>query len=114
MLLHEWRDDAQPYHTGPQLRFENGKVIASTRTLMDLPSQDTWLRVEVEAVLGADCPATWKCTLTPEGGEPRTFEDLPFVNKAMQKLDWVGWTSNGKAAAKAWLDEIRIDPESSH
>jgi hypothetical protein len=27
----------------------------------------------------------------------------------MRKLDWLGWSSNGKAAAKAWLDEIVVE-----
>lgn len=108
VLHHEWRDDAQPYRTGPQLLLEHGEVRASGRKLMDLP-QEGWLRVEVSARLGDQCDATWTCTLTAPGQPPQVFDGLKFAKPDLRKLDWVGWASNGKAAAKAWLDEITIE-----
>jgi len=107
-LNHEWRDDAQPYRTGPQLLFEQGEVRANGRKLVALPAEG-WLHVEIVARLGEACDGTWACTLTAPGEAPQTFSDLKFIKPDLRKLDWLGWSSNGKAAAKAWLDEIVIE-----
>ncbi|MEQ1859165.1 MAG: right-handed parallel beta-helix repeat-containing protein [Chthoniobacteraceae bacterium] len=107
-LNYEWRDDAQPYRTGPQLIFESGAAKANGRKLIDLPSEG-WLHVEVEARLGEPGDATWSCTLTAPGQQPQRFDALKFVDPAMAKLDWLGWSSNGKAKARAWIDEIEIE-----
>jgi len=107
VLNHEWRDDSQPYRTGPQLLFEQGAVKANGRKLIDLPV-DGWLHVEVEARLGEQGDATWTCTLTAAGQDPQKFDGLKFAKPDMRKLDWIGWASNGNATAKAWLDEIEI------
>lgn len=107
-LNYEWRDDGQPYRTGPQLVFEQGQVKANGRKLVDLPT-DGWLHVEVEAQLGEKCDATWICTLTVAGQEPQKFAGLKFSKPDLRKLDWLGWSSNGKAAANAWLDEIVVE-----
>lgn len=107
-LNYEWRDDAQPYNTGPQLVFDQGGVKANGRKLMDSPA-DGWLHVEVEAVLGDACTGTWTCTLTAAGQAPQKFEGLKFTKPDMRKLTWLGWSSNGKTAAKAWIDEIAVE-----
>jgi hypothetical protein len=109
-LIHEWRDDAQPYHSGPQLIFEQGAVNANGRKLIDLPAEG-WLRVEVEARIGAKSDGTWRVTFTSANAEPQTFEGLRFLEPDMKKVDWIGWMGNGTAAAKAWLDEIRVENE---
>ena len=46
---------------------------------------------------------------TPKPGkEPQHFDGLKFAKPDMKELKWVGFASNGKAAAKCWLDEIEI------
>jgi hypothetical protein len=107
-LNYEWRDDAQPYRTGPQIVFEQGVAKADGRKLIDLPT-DGWLHVEAEAKLGDACDETWTCTLTASGQQPQTFTGLKFTKPGMKKLDWLGWSSNAKAAAKAWIDEVAIE-----
>lgn len=106
-LNYEWRDDAQPYRTGPQLVFEQGQVKANGRKLVDLPAEG-WLHVEVEAKLGAESDATWICVLTLPGQEPQKFGGLKFAKAEMKKLDWLGFSSNSKTAAKAWIDNLAI------
>jgi hypothetical protein len=107
-LNYEWRDDAQPYRTGPQLTFEQGAVKANGRKLIDLPAAG-WLHVEVEAKLGDKCDGTWTCTLTAQDQPTQKFNDLKFLKPGMRKLDWLGWSSNAKSSAKAWIDEIMIE-----
>ena len=107
LLVHEWRDDSAPYRSGPQLTFEKGEVRANGRKLAELPP-DAWVHVEVTAKIGEGSDATWSCALTLPGQEPQRFDGLKFVKPDMKALKWIGWASNGKAAAKCWLDDIDI------
>lgn len=104
-LTHEWRDASTPYRTGPRLDFENGTVRANGRKLADFPP-DTWLHVAVSARIDGD--ATWTAILTPAGGPPQRFTGLKY-EKPMAALHWIGWASNGKAAAKCWLDDLLVE-----
>ncbi len=107
-LTHEWRDSSTPYRTGPKLDFENGAVRANGRKLADFPA-NTWMHVEVSAKIDGD--ATWSAVLTPAGGKPQRFDGLKYDKSTMTELKWIGWASNGKAAARCWLDEIAIENE---
>ena len=107
VLVHEWRDDASPYRSGPLLSFEKGAIRANGRTLAELPP-NAWVQVEVTAKIGESSDATWGCVLTLPGQEPQHFDGLKFMKPDMKALKWIGFTSNGKAAAKCWLDEIEI------
>ena len=107
-LVHEWRDDANPYRTGPMMIFENGTVRANGKVLTELPP-NAWVHVEVTAKLGADCDATWNCTITLPGQEPQHFDKLKFEKPAMKELLWLGFSSPGRVEAKCWLDEIEIE-----
>jgi hypothetical protein len=106
-LTHEWRDESNPYQSGPKLDLQKGVLTANGKKLADLPP-DGWTHVEVTARIGEGSDGTWTCTLTLPGGKPQRFEGLKFVKPAMKGLKWIGWASNGKAAAKCWIDEIEI------
>ena len=106
-LLHEWRDSAEPYRTGPMLFIEKGGIRTADRKLCDLPG-DTWAHIEVSAKLGPDSDATWVCTVTLPGREPQRFEGLKFVKPDMKELTWLGFIGAGKQSAKCWLDEMEI------
>ena len=107
-LTHEWRDSSTPYRTGPKLDFENGTVRANGRKLTDFPA-NAWVHVEVNAKIDGD--ATWSAVLTARGGAPQRFDGLKYDKATMTELKWIGWASNGKAVAKCWLDELKIDNE---
>jgi hypothetical protein len=112
VLVHEWRDDSTPYRSGPLLSFEKGTIRANGKVLAQLPP-DAWVHVEVAAHIGERSNATWNCVLTLPGEEPKRFDDLKFVQADMKTLKWIGFASNGKAAAKCWLDEIQVDYQSA-
>ena len=107
-LVHEWRDDAAPYRTGPMLVFEKGAILAGGKKLAELPPE-IWAHVEVVAKLGPDCDATWACVVTLPGESPKHFVGLKFANPGMKELKWLGFASPGKVVAKCWLDEIEIE-----
>ena len=108
VLVHEWRDDAQPYRSGPMLTFEKGAVRADGKKLTDLPP-NAWVHVEVTAKMGADSDGKWNCAITLPGKEAQRFDGLKFVKPDMGELKWIGFASPGKAVAKCWLDEIEIE-----
>jgi hypothetical protein len=91
------------------LTFDQGAISAPGRKLADLPD-NAWVHVEIVAKIGAGSDATWDCTLTLPGQPAQRFAGLKFVNPEMKALKWIGWASNGKAAAKCWLDEIEVGP----
>ncbi len=106
-LVHEWRDDAVPYHTGPALEFIGGEVRVRGFKLADFPP-GKWMHVEITAKLGEACDQFWNCVLTVQGEAPQKFTGLHFVDAEMSHMDWLGFSSPGKETAKCWLDEIDI------
>jgi hypothetical protein len=116
-FLHEWRDNTplggKAYQSGPMVEFKNGVVSSGGRKLADFPA-NVWLHVDITAKIGDGRDNTFDLTLTLPGGQPQHFEKLPFAGTHMEKLDWIGFISPGKEAAKAWLDEIVIENTAAH
>jgi len=107
LLVHEWRDDSNPYRSGPLLTFERGAIRANGKTLAELPP-NAWVHVEVSAKIGPGNDATWSCILTLPGKQPQRFDGLKWIKPDMGALKWIGFASNGTAVARCWLDEIEI------
>ncbi|MEO6739775.1 MAG: right-handed parallel beta-helix repeat-containing protein [Chthoniobacteraceae bacterium] len=111
-FLHEWRDNtvtgAKTYQSGPMIEFKNGTLSSGGRKLAAFPP-NVWLHVELSAKIGDGRDNTFNLTLTLPGQPPQRFEKLPCAGTRMEKLDWVGFISPGKEAAKCWLDEIVIE-----
>jgi hypothetical protein len=111
-LVHEWRDNTKAngkaYQTGPMIEFRKGGLFSQGKKLADAPT-NTWLHVELAAKIGDGRDNTFDLTFTLPGAQPQRFEKLPFVSKGCAKLDWLGFSSPGKEAAKCWLDEIVIE-----
>ena len=106
-VIHEWRDKATPYHTGPTFQLREGKLFGPAGPLMDIP-YGRWVRFTVTAALGEGSDGTWSLTVSPEGSAPRTFEKLPFRSKEMRTLDWMGFASNANEASVFFLDRLSL------
>ena len=107
----EWRDTADyPKNVGPSVWFGgSGKVSVGGKVLAEFPPQ-AWLHVEIEAAVGKNAPRTYKLTLTPTGGSPRTFENLPVSGADFQELHWLGFSSTAAADTAFFLDNISVKP----
>ena len=105
--IHEWRNDAAPYRTGPMVMIENGKLSIPGRALLDVPA-NAWLHLEITAALGEKSTATWSLAVTLPGSEPQRFDGLKFVHPEMKTLDWLGFVSAGTEVASWWLDDLDI------
>ena len=111
-LVHEWRDSTQingkEFQTDPAIKFRKGALFSQGKKLADFPA-NTWLHVDLSAKIGDGRDNTFDLMLTLPGGQPQRFEKLPFVSKLCAKIDWLGFSSPGKEAAKCWLDELVIE-----
>ena len=110
-LVHEWREDradgGKAYQSGPMLDFDKGAISIPGRKLADIPA-NVWLRIEITARVGEDRDNTYTLTIGEAGKPTQRFEKLPFVDKSSARLDWLGFIGAGKAAAKAWIDDVEI------
>ena len=105
--IHEWRNHAEPYRTGPMVMIEKGKLSVSGRVLLDVPANE-WLHLEVTATLGDKSDATWSLAVTLPGREPQRFDSLKFVHSEMKTLEWLGFVSAGTEIGSWWMDELEI------
>jgi hypothetical protein len=109
VFFHEWRDDASPYRVGPSLWIENGKLRASGREWIDVPTGE-WLRLEIRAGLGRDANGTWSLTVRRPGQPPKHQGSLP-CDPAWKSLDWLGFVSNANQPSTFYLDDLEVSDE---
>jgi hypothetical protein len=106
-FVHEWRDQASPYHAGPTFTLKDGKLVGPTGPLMDIPSGQ-WVHYEVTATIGAATTGTWTLKVTPSGGATRAFTDLPFRSKELRTVNWIGFISNANEPSAFFLDQLSL------
>ena len=106
-FVHEWRDQASPYHAGPTFTLKDGKLVGPTGPLMDIPSNQ-WVHYEVTATIGAAATGTWTLKVTPTGGATKAFTDLPFRSKELRTVNWIGFISNANEPSAFFLDQLTL------
>ena len=103
---HEWRDQANPYRTGPLIWIENGKLRAADQEVTEIPTGE-WVRFEVRAGLGRKADGTWTLTVYPPGKPPVHKTGLPCA-KVWKSLNWLGFVSQANHPTAFYLDDIEI------
>lgn len=106
-VVHDWRDNAQPYRTGPSFTARDGKLLVGGKELMALPVEQ-WIHFEVSANLGAKANGKWELRVTLPGAHPQIFAELP-LNPAWKKLDWLGFISNAREKSVYYIDNIELE-----
>ena len=106
-FLHEWRDAASPYRTGPSLAIVGGQLSVGGKPLLPVPP-DQWIHIESVAGLGDASTGTWELAVTVPGQPVRRFPGLP-CHPGWKRLDWIGFVSNADAPTVYWLDNLRLD-----
>ncbi len=104
-FLHEWRDDASPYHTGPLLWVREGKLHVAGKTIAVPASQ--WMRLEIRAVLGDAPGRTWSVAVVLPDGRKETFDNIP-CRAEWKALHWLGFVSNANARTVFYIDNLQI------
>ena len=106
-LFNDWRDAANPFRTGPNLRFApDGELSAAKQKLLVLP-HDQWVHIEVTSGLGKQADGTFTVTVTLPGQQPQKFEKLPCDPKC-KELQWLGFVSNATTDVVFYLDNVRL------
>ena len=109
-LHFEWRDykSRAPYIVGPRFSVRGGK-LELPGAAMPLPVGQ-WVRFQITAEMSEEKGSRWTLTVTPAGGEPREFRDLPFADADCFKVNWVGYTSNANCRTSFYLDNFTLHP----
>jgi hypothetical protein len=107
VLFYEWRDDARPYHVGPSLWLEGGRLRAAGKTVIEIP-EGQWFRVEVTATLGEQSTGKWDLRVTLPNGKTEVFRGLPNRSAEFKRLDWVGFCATGDKKAVVYFDNIEL------
>jgi parallel beta-helix repeat protein len=107
IFQHEWRDQATPYHAGPSFQVRDGKLSGAKGLTGEVPLGQ-WVHFEIRASLGSDSTGRWSLHVTPAGGTPREYHDLPFRSVEMRTLDWVGFISGANEKTEFYLDQVAI------
>lgn len=108
-FLHEWRDDATTYLTGPALRIRPHGVFSGSRLLAPVRLGE-WMHLHVRAALGTSA-GTWSLQIRYANGETLTVADLPNKNADWQRLNWLGFVSNAITTSTAKVGSIEADNE---
>lgn len=105
-FIHEWRDEASPYRSGPSLRLTAEGVWVGGQLVAAVPA-GRWLHVRVSADLDMR-EATW--TLELRGGvhTPIVLSNLRPVTPGWRELRYVAFLSNAKEASRSCLAGIRV------
>lgn len=105
-FYHEWRDNAQPYRSGPSLRISDGLLVAGEETV-SVP-REQWVGIEVRCALGDDSTGTWDLAVTLPGADAQEFAGLPLASPEFSELHWLGFVSDADAATRVLLDDIAL------
>lgn len=104
-FVHEWRDDAKPYRSGPLLRVSikgveaGGKIIAKVA-----PGQ--WVDIVVEANLD-DATRRWQVDVAGAAGDGHSDGLLP-VTAGWSSLKWLGFISAADVETSACIGLIEV------
>ena len=102
----EWRNQANPYRTGPSLVFRDKAIWSRGRKLIDIPDL-AWIGVEMRATLGQS-NSRWGLVVTFPNGAKRPFEDLP-CDPDWKEARWVGFSSHATTETAFELDDIEME-----
>lgn len=110
-FIHEWRDSAKPYRSGPSLRVTadgvraGGKVIAKV-----VPGQ--WIDVTVEANLD-DINHRWRVDVSSAAGRGHA-EGLQPATVGWASPDWLGFISAADVDSTACIGLIEVTHLQGH
>jgi hypothetical protein len=102
----EWRDQGNPYRTGPSLLFRDGMLFARDKKVLDVPV-NTWIHVSISTTIGM-AEARWSVAVTSPHGKNTMLENLP-CDPAWKEARWIGFSSHGADGTSYYLDNLILD-----
>jgi len=109
-FIHEWRDNVQPYHSGPKLLLHRGVAEVAGRRVADVrPGQ--WYRYTVRAAPNG----AWSLDVENlADGTRQSARDLPPGTPGWNSLRWVGFVSNATTTTQACLADVKLRSDVAH
>tara|TARA_B100001105_G_scaffold121100_1_gene97136 strand:- start:16964 stop:19690 length:2727 start_codon:yes stop_codon:yes gene_type:complete len=104
-FIHEWRDDAAPYRTGPSLRITRKGVEAAGRLIAPVRPGE-WLSITVSAAV--DGLTGWNIRITDSEGESYSATALPHKAAGWRGLRWLGFISNAVVTSATCLASASV------
>jgi hypothetical protein len=107
MFSHDWRDNANPFHTGPSIQIgADGWLVAGEKRLMQMPSGQ-WVHFEFKCGLGDRASGRYDLSVGAPGGEPQVFQGLP-CSPEFKALHWYGFVSTATGPAVFYIDNVEL------
>jgi hypothetical protein len=104
-LIHEWRDDATPYHSGPVVRFTKAGVEVAGRIVAPPIPPGQWRHVIVNA---SETGHDWQLQVTGPDGKVHRAEGLPYQSPDWHTLTWMGFVSNANVRSVSCLARVSV------
>jgi len=106
VMVHEWRDSARPFLTGPSLRISANGVETQQRLLKKLvPGQ--WYDFSLAAKLGGNA-GVWRLTISGGNSKTEVFENLPIKSANWKQLNWLGFIADASVKAETCVGKISV------
>ena len=103
-FLHEWRDDATVFTTGPALRIKPTGVEVAGRVVAPA-TVGQWIRIKITAPLDT-AAGTWSLEVRQADGRVTTVNNLPNKNSTWKRLNWLGFVSDTAVSSTASIGSI--------
>lgn len=109
-FFHEWRDDHNPYRSGPMIWIDGGGRLGYSEGELMLLPMDTWVTITITCELGDESDGVWNLRVE-HGGTERNFDALAPKDKNFKTLDWWGFVSNADNGSHFYLDDLAVTQE---
>lgn len=104
-LIYEWRNDSNPYKSGPALQLNANGIYVKGKRVGPAPI-GSWFTVRVISEV-ANSSATWTLQVVTSAGT-QTYTGLAFGTTGWSKLTWVGLISNSAKSSTACFSTIKV------
>ena len=107
LVSHDWRDGANPFHTGPSFQVgADGWLTTGEKRVAQMPAGQ-WVRFEITCALGEKANGKWNLTVRVPGRDPLALTDLP-CSKEFKTLEWFGFVSCTDGPSVFYLDNVGL------
>lgn len=106
-LVHEWRDTAEPFRTGPSLTLRGDGLEVAGRTLMNWPSR-AWYKIRLEADLGEGRSGKWDLRVQMPNGTTRQWRGFASNSASWNRAGWIGWVSSTERVSTTCLSNLTV------
>lgn len=103
-LIHEWRDAAKPFATGPRLRITARGVEVAGRIVAAV-TPGVWTHFEIDSDPAA---GRWTLRLRDAQGRQAQLAGLPYASPGWHALRWFGFISYAELDTRSCLADVRL------